>query len=208
MASRSRSDVESWSAYAKMMLDERLWRRAADDLFEAARAVEPRVQEFWNIVMADINARDPKDTEVRQVKMKRSLQPTYTMLVAFAVENLLKGAIICQNRDQFRAEVAEGGGCLPAIARGHDLFRLAKTAHFPMKPDDEQVLRRLSRNATWAGRYPVPLEHGRMGWGEVFSDGTSRIEAASYPANDVDRLNELVERVQCYLNECSSRSRS
>ena len=117
------------------------------------------------------------------------------MLVAYALENLFKALIIWEHRDDLQNQVLRTGGNLPSKVSGHDLIHLAKEAHFVIDVGDEDALTRLHWNSSWAGRYPVPVDCGKLQNVKVYSDGKGYLTACFYP-NDIDRLNALVQRVK------------
>jgi hypothetical protein len=87
-----------------------------------------------------------------------ALLPVYLMLVAYAVENILKAIIIVQNREHLASELAATQR-LPKRMRSHDLVMLAQIAGTDLLThrETELLLHRMSRSAVWYGRYPVPL---------------------------------------------------
>ena len=87
---------------------------------------------------------------------------------------------------------------LPEILRGHDLLDLAHRVKFQPTFEEEELLRRLDRSSTWAGRYPCPLRPEDMIM-EEFSDGTYRfIDFLSvHDSKGLFRLRErIMEHVQ------------
>lgn len=82
------------------------------------------------------------------------LMPVYMMLVAFAIENFLKGILIARAPDRVtndRVNQWPGGG--------HDLLALSREANLLQGRDEQRLLLNLSIHAIWAGRYPCPLLH-------------------------------------------------
>ena len=95
------------------------------------------------------------------------------MLNAFALENFLKGHIVRTQREHLEHEV-QRTHTLPEVLRGHDLVALAKRVGFEPTFGEAELLRRLDRSSTWAGRYPCPLRPEDISM-EQFSNGTYRL---------------------------------
>ena len=112
------------------------------------------------------------------------------MLLAFAVENLLKAAAVARNsikyKQSFRATHK-----FPKELQSHDLFELATHVGLILQGHDEDLLRRLTRSAVWFGRYPAPLRHSDMAGTVRFADGND-YSVSWFGANDVEELNALV----------------
>ena len=79
-----------------------------------------------------------------------------SLLLAFVLENALKALIIASNASVvkngriYRSEF-DGG------KSGHDLVALSKRANLPGRTEQQDLFRRLTVFAEWAGRYPLPL---------------------------------------------------
>ena len=120
------------------------------------------------------------------------------MLVAFAIENLLKANLVEKFYREFRGEF-DSSGKLPQLLRSHRLFELATEAGLKTGVEEEDLLRRLTRAAIWAGRYPVPIEFGGLASGEEFSDG--KVWSISYlGGKDVERLRKLISKIRMDLD--------
>ena len=123
-----------------------MWAFKADSLLNAARILRPEIDAFL-ASQRTAKVDDP-------IHAGHDLPPVYMMLLAFAVENLLKGIILA--REPLRVGPTklkkwEGGG--------HDLTQLAKVAKVEVTSDEEMLLLNLSVYAEWMGRYPCPLNH-------------------------------------------------
>src|SRR5207244_11783533 len=81
---------------------------------------------------------------------------------------------------------------IPKELSTHDLFALAKIARAEATAYAyrEDLLRRMSRSATWYGRYPVPLSYAQLR-PEVFSDG-SELFLTHLTGADVDEVRCLL----------------
>ena len=120
------------------------------------------------------------------------------MLIAFAVENLLKAELVRKSYSEFR-QIFEASGKLPPLRKTHDLFILAQEAALTIRLEEEDLLRRLTRSAIWAGRYPLPIEFNELAGGEEFSDG--KVWSVSYlGGKDVERLRKLIDKIRADFN--------
>src|SRR6266487_4632962 len=174
--------------YRASLLSSSSWTKKADALLDSARLLEPEVAAIWE------SLREWQATKDRRELKSDEILSVYLMLVAFAVENLLKAELVRKFYSEFR-QMFDSSGKLPALLKTHDLFVLATQANLSMEPRDEDLLRRLTRSAIWAGRYPIPIDFSGMVGGEKFSDG--KIWSTSYlGGNDVDRLRTLVDKIR------------
>ena len=125
-------------------------------------------------------------------------QSTYFMLIAYAVENLLKAAIIREKSFEYKRKFHETLK-FPKELRSHDLVKLARKAHLNISSEEEDLLRRLTRSATWYGRYPVPLYYKHISGVEIFSDG-KEYSVSWFGGNDLERLNKFIETLKDRLS--------
>jgi hypothetical protein len=166
------------------------WIAKANDLLLSAKLIEPEVIKLWESFHA--HTAD---------KTKRILadhyQGTYFMLLAYAVENLLKGAIIRERsweyKEHFRRTLK-----FPKELQSHNLIRLARKAGLEFSFEQEDLLRRLTRSATWYGRYPVPLLYPDSAGAETFSDG-KEYAVSWFGGDDVNRLNLFIGKLKICL---------
>jgi hypothetical protein len=87
-------------------LDHTLWIEKAEHLLEVASFIEPRIGEMWSQVRSGES-------------IKQHYITTYFMLVAYALENLLKGPYIKLNKDSVKRTLEEKKR-LPKRIAGHD----------------------------------------------------------------------------------------
>jgi hypothetical protein len=82
--------------------------------------------------------------------------PIALMLGAYAVETLLKMAIITAHCDEhgYTFDSRRADQFLP---KTHDLVALTKQAKLRVNENDRRLLRDLAKYSVWAGRYPIPL---------------------------------------------------
>ena len=139
------------------------WLRSAHSLLSSSKELELKVIEFWKSYKAH-----KKDGNL-PLKPDHYQGP-YFMLLAFAVENLFKAAIVREKSWEFKQDFRNKSK-FPNELNNHDLVELAKQVHFNYSLEEEDLLRRLTRHAKWAGRYPVPLYYKKSARGEEFDDG-------------------------------------
>ena len=159
------------------------WVWKARDLLFSAKKIEVEIIRLWESFRARSN---DKNSEVLQ----DHYQGTYFMLIAYAIENLFKSVIIREDSqryiDQFRTSRK-----FPKDLQSHDLFSLSKMAGFDCSLEEEDLLRRLTRSATWYGRYPVPLKYTENSGAKSFSNG-KEYSVSWFGGTDVERINQLI----------------
>jgi len=180
------------SNYRTDLLSHSSWVRKAESLLDSASLLEPEVAAIWASLRERHEARGSS-------KLKSDgILSVYLMLMAFAVENLLKAELVHKFHSKFR-QMFDSSGKLPPLLKTHDLFVLAQKAGLSMGIVEEDLLRRLTRSAIWAGRYPVPIEFGELASGEEFSDG--KVWSISYlGGKDVERLRKLIDKIRADFN--------
>lgn len=177
--------------YKAKAFDEDSWLECAVNLLETAKLLEPKIGELWENYRAHL-----KD---RNVVLKQDhYNGPYFMLIAYAIGNLLKAAIVRSGAVP-RAARFEVDSKFPKELKGHNLLDLAEAAGVPIGLEDEDLLRRLTRNAIWSGRYPIPLHYDYSQPSEVYSDGT-KYSVAFFGAKDVERLQRFVQDLRIALN--------
>ena len=134
-------------SYDLRTADPSAWYRKADDLLSIGRILTPTVQRWW----AQVEAAQEPDLPADQPPFEQ--QWIVLMLFAFAIENLCKGAIV--QRGRFEGLTADDTGRLPASLKNHDLLRLFADLGIECDSEETLLLRRLTRAAVWAGRYPT-----------------------------------------------------
>ena len=163
------------------------WLRSARSLVACAKELEPKVIELWENYRAYI-----KDQKIG-LKSDDYLGPYY-MLIAFAVENYFKAAIVKKKSVSFKKAFRDKNK-FPKDLNSHDLIQLAQKANFSFSKEEEDLLRRLTRHAIWAGRYPVPTYYKNSAPGELFSDG-EEYNVSYYGGNDIEKLNLLIKTIE------------
>lgn len=200
-------DLMFLSQYSENMLDWDLWIGKAEELLSAAGALAPHIHSYWDIVMSNVKEGGYGKGGKPPHKPPVYIQAVFSMLIAYALENLFKAMIIGEQQDAFRNQIMSNAGNLPAKIKSHDLIRLAKEAHFKFNVNDEDLLTRLYRNSDWAGRYPVPVSSSGLKNIKVFTtDGKGHFTAFLRP-EDIDLLNDLVNRVKTHIKHTLNSSK-
>ncbi len=193
--------------YLENLLNWDLWIDKAETLLAAAGALEPHIRSYWDVVASDVKEGRYSKGGKPPHKPPTYLQPIYSMLIAYALENLFKAMIIGEQQDTFRTHIMNKGGNLPRKINSHDLIRLAKEAHFKFSASDEDLLTRLHRNSEWAGRYPIPVSSSGLKNIKVFTtDGKGHFTAFLRP-EDIDLLKDLVHRVKTHIKHTLNSSK-
>ena len=181
------SEAQLSILYTEDLLRPESWFRKADELVVAAELLEPKVRSAWKSVSS------PGTSETTPHAIP-GLQGVYFMLVAYAIENLWKGELA---RTYDQAHPNELISRLPSHLKSHDLTKLVKRIDpaSGVSMYEEDLLRRLTRNSEWAGRYLVPTGPNATKAAEQFSDGNTRLVAA-FGQHDIDRHKKLIGRVR------------
>jgi len=190
------SDSVDWSAvhrsnFESAAFSSTKWIQKGIDLFESAKLLEPRIQELWGYWRS-------KSEGKSAAHVPDHFLGTYFMLMSFSVESFLKAALIQAGSSQYKRDfklcVASGmksGKCFPSELKTHDLYDLADKASLRFEEGEEDLLRRLSRCAEWAGRYPSPLRYEEMSGSKKFSDGED-YSLSWFGGRDVEKLNSFI----------------
>lgn len=165
------------------------WLQNARALMACAKALEPLLEDIWESHRAIF-----RDKRAGHRLKPNVVNGPYFMLVAFAIENLLKARIVTKNAMAFR-EQFDLDNRFPKVLKGHNLYDLALRAGIEITKQEEDLLRRLTRNATWAGRYPVPLHYRDTASAERFADGEEYL-VSFFSGNDVAAVNRLYMRLE------------
>ncbi len=116
------------------------------------------------------------------------------MLLGFALENLVKGIIVCRDPSVVtRTKITTWHG------EGHNLPILFDRAEIPTNADERATLERTARVTTWKGRYPVAMKFYDVG----AQDRVIGHLAVSnvWPADEFTQLCQLFERAKGTLVE-------
>jgi hypothetical protein len=173
------------------------WRRNVKSLLQAASLVEARVREVWNhnlewVRASEAAARNHSYTTLKA--MPTEIFGVHFMLVAFAVENMLKAGLVRAEQWDVREEF-EKDGRLPRLLQSHDVFLLCSRLGIQLSVEEEDIARRLTRASIWAGRYPIPVQFRDSSEVETFSDG-EEWSVGHFFENDPERLSQFVEKIR------------
>jgi hypothetical protein len=182
------SDGENDERFRERLLDATAWDETAVQLLNAAELLEPKVREFWAHP-------DPCSWSNSWRGWADEFVAIYFMLVAYAIENLLKGRIIRANSKALRSEV-EVHLRMPDTLKTHDLCALAKQAgKAGLASGYADILKRLSRSATWYGRYPVPIRPQGLEPFTQTSEG-EHISLTHYSSSDLHEIRRVVTELK------------
>lgn len=178
------------SNYLATAFSEVHWIAKARDLYESARKLEPAMEKVWDSYRA------------RAKNLSSPLEPDhfngpYFMLMAFAVENLLKAAAVSRNSFKYKESFSPKSQ-FPKELKTHYLFELGQALNLNVTRDEEDLLRRLTRSAIWFGRYPAPLEYSETSGTGVFSDG-KEYQVSWFGREDVNKLRIFINGLPARL---------
>jgi hypothetical protein len=143
------------------------WRRkaarlkyAADCLFERYEAARTRLlqrfsKEEGGTGITSTWATAP-EAEFGKDVTDISLITEYSLLMGYALENLLKGILMAQHPEYFKP------GEKITDVRSHNLLSLCKRCSLTVSAAEEDILKKLTDHTEWIGKYPVPLEEASM----------------------------------------------
>ena len=176
--------------YSQRLLDPRGWIHSADSLLAAARLLEIEIEKQWSEVVSE-------GGQIVSTSGRTEVHGPYFLLVAYALENFFKAARVCAERPRLRNRLITA---IPSFLKEHDLLNLSSAARLSVSLEEEDLLRRLSRNSVWAGRYPVPTGPSAARAVEQYSDGRVYLTAYFAPA-DAAHLRRLVARIRAHALE-------
>jgi hypothetical protein len=157
------TEIDRRKIYASQVLDPARWIASAQDLLTMSVLVENVLRSRWH---SFATTSDADGTTIHAV---------YLMLIGFAVENLLKSRIVKFDQKLWRTKILKDGRLPKELKDKHNLVTLAHRARLRLTRNDEVTLRRLTRYAQWAGRYPVPADSARSAPVETLEDGTPQV---------------------------------
>jgi hypothetical protein len=182
-------------AYARSVASFQSWQRTSAHLFHAATRIEAEVLSSWNAYFAP---KPYKSFEQRREDvMGMQLHDTYLMLVGYALENLLKAAIVkSDTRKIFDQTIARG--VLPKELNQHKLHELSLLAKVRLSSEQRETIERVSVNVVWAGRYPVPTKaEVEQPVPQTYPFATSYSRAFSL--QDIQIIKDIAE----HISECT-----
>ena len=190
--------------YLEQALDWQLWVKSADDLLAASEKLEPSIKKYWSVAMENLKKEreDLKEGRYSEPKEKPGhyLQAIYSMLVAYAIENLYKASLILQNKKQYEQDILRERGLPRELkTQKHDLLGLVRKLNLDIDTDEINLLLRLSRNSYWQGRYPVPTKAKDLN-SVVMHDGIPHFVACLTPG-DFTKIESLISRIKEHIKD-------
>jgi hypothetical protein len=128
-----------------------------------------------------------------QLRHTLRIQSVCFMIIAFSIENILKGVIVRQKRRTFRHPNTLNK-TLPKILNNHNLLKLVELANIDISDEEKSLLLRLSRYSKWSGRYPIPVKAEDFTFDEPLSNG-ERAFVSPLSSSDVDRCNAFINKL-------------
>jgi hypothetical protein len=174
---QARRDYYQWK-----ISSEKVWRNQAVELISAANILEPVLRERFKSRSSEF---DKSPNQVPTAPFPDGMLSVYRMLMAYALENLLKAKWVKLNIRGKRGQILAVEE-LPKELHQHDLVKLAKNIRLNLTGEDEELLHRLTLDSTWAGRYPVPTK---------FQDLRPRCHSSS----EIRSIKRLVGRMKRQL---------
>ena len=182
--------------YKERVLDWQLWINQSDELLAASKKLEPSIKKYWLTATKYFDSNKGTYSPPPGFKPNRLLQSTYFMLMAYAIENLLKAILIRQSKEDFEREVMLTHE-LPKDLKGHNLTVLTNKTNFKINQTEFNLLSRLCRNSVWQGRYPVPVKAAQLN-SIVQHNGKAHLTALLAP-NDISNLKSLIKRKRKHI---------
>jgi hypothetical protein len=179
------------SIYIDRLLDDTNWLKHADALLDSANLIEPKVVAFWESWEKHKIDRTHEIISDKYVGI-------YLMLISFAIENFLKSVLVKNKRCEFQTMMGKNGR-LPKELKTHKLVELAKALKFPIVQfRKEDILRRLTRHAVWAGRYPVSQNSNTLVM-EKYSDDRKYL-VTPFWKTDIAQIKELIKKIKDFAD--------
>ncbi len=150
--------------HSENVCNDRVWMLEGDRLYEAAR----RLAGPWAQLKAELQGKWPNQGDPDRARIDRAVatlqsevrtfSKPYQLLIAFAVENYLKGFIVGR-RAILGTEIIRPNGHMAKDLLTHNLLELLNLTGQAEHFDDTEklLLQVLSRVGTWEGRYPFAL---------------------------------------------------
>lgn len=125
-----------------------------------------------------------------------SLFKAYMLLSGIAIENLVKGILVCRDPS------IEGNDKVDKVkwkgsSHGHDLVELAKQTGIPFTLEEKGLFRRLSAFVVWGGRYPIPIKSSDMVQRTKYRGQSIRLN--TFISTDPDLIRKVFEKASTIL---------
>jgi hypothetical protein len=181
--------------YAQWVCDKKSWLSPAQKLIAAANLMTTEIDQRWRSIAPHPD--DPNKPTFKNDGLNAlHFQSVYNMLIAFAVENLLKAHLVTSNATEYYSRIAETGK-LPKEIKSHDLLALARKCKLVLTKEDETLLQRFYQHMVWKGRYFIPLDYRTF----FHLHGENVIPSTGYmwSQNEVVEMREFLERLMSQL---------
>jgi hypothetical protein len=175
-----------WYTHARTL------RQAAEDLWQAGNEHErsPGSELGSTVLYAAGNP------EFQQPETGGSTSAVCFMLFGFALENLVKGIIVCRDPSRVTKSGFKGWG-----KKGHKLIELFDLAEIPLDEDERKLLGRVTRLTEWKGRYPLPMTFDTVTLHEPLLGYIAIGE--SWPPDEYKALCGLYDKAKRAFNEAT-----
>lgn len=125
-----------------------------------------------------------------------SLFKAYMLLSGIALENLVKGILVCRDPSivgNDKVDKVRWKGS----SHGHDLAELAKQTGIAFTLDEKGLFRRLSTFVVWGGRYPIPIKSSDMVQHTKYRGKSIRLN--TFISTDPDLISKVFEKASTIL---------
>ncbi len=125
-----------------------------------------------------------------------SLFKAYMLLSGIAIENLVKGILVCRDPSivgNDKVDKVKWKGS----SHGHDLAELAKQTGIPFTLEEKGLFRRLSAFVVWGGRYPIPIKSSDMVQRTKYRGQSIRLN--TFISSDPDLIRKVFEKASTIL---------
>lgn len=112
------------------------------------------------------------------------------LLGAFALENVLKGLLVCRDPSLVQAVPTDPDRLISGVLQSHNLRELSERARVQLSAQEESLLARLTEFLLWAGRYPGPLRASHSAPRPLAEHG-----GASFRSEHFDQLSTIFKRL-------------
>ncbi len=174
-------------------------KRAADKLYNYYHDATLRdIQRILDKIKSNQfndGARELKGAEWEDY-LDGQLISAYFLLIGYSFENLLKGVLMFEHPEYFKANAKM------THIQSHDLVKLCSRCNIPLQAEEANLLEKCTIYIEWQGKYPIPLESEKM-WPIKQADGSWKTQGEAFHGRktqeDVDILynkiwNELERR--------------
>jgi hypothetical protein len=178
------AEPTSWLGHARTL------RQAAEDLWNSGNAHSREPGSELGVTVL-VNWTSP---DFMRPDTGGSTREVCFMVFGFALENLVKGIIVCRDptlvsKDRLRRW----------HGNEHDLAALFVRAAVSLSEQEHQLLERTTRITEWKGRYPVAMNFDEVG-AQDWIIGYTAVSNV-WPADDFVLLRQLYERAKAVLLE-------